>query len=310
MRLPILSHLGTGVMALILAVILWAFAYMENQEEAQVHFRVQFAAPEGISVVPESKAVDFEVRGARRLVEAFRNENSGIIKKQIDPDAVAKLGSVNITREDVPADKRLTIVNLPMAIELTVSREETVELPLRFHTFGTPAPGYVFSAERSFVRPSTVKVTGPKSILDKADAIYTQRVDITGLWIPFSWPTGIVTVMDGQPVKVDATGATIYVAFDAKRAQKTLEDVPVQLLVPPAYPYKLTLNRTTVAATVEGPEQALATLSPAEVVVFVAVKLDDVPRDLPYTRVPTVTLPPGFTAKLDPTDVDFTVSAQ
>jgi len=320
MKTPILSHLATGLMALILAVILWIFAYTENLSDAKVTYRVQFTAPQGIRIMPsDSKTVEVAVRGPRRIVENFRAQQSvqQLIKKKIEPETVADLVgdrsiTVPVTREDTNGDKRLTFLNLPLSITIDVSREETKQLRLDFMPEGTPAPGYIFSRERSFVRPVTVKVTGPKSLLDKATAVYTKPIDISGLYQSFQWPVPIVASIDNQPVAVEPSTAQVYVAFDVKTATKTFPEVPVKLLVPPSYPYKLTLNRATVSVTVSGPEQALATLQATDIIVAVPVEATDRPQaeGLRYVRLPKAWLPPGLTAKIEPDNLELTVSAE
>ena len=50
MKAPIISHIGTGAMALILAVIIWVFAYAQNQETVDFVCTVQCTAPDGVRV--------------------------------------------------------------------------------------------------------------------------------------------------------------------------------------------------------------------------------------------------------------------
>ncbi len=314
MKMSILSHIGTGIMALIMAVILWGFAYNQNLDEAKVSYRVQISAPQGVRMARDSVTVDLVVRGPRGLVEAFRNRPLGIIKKQITDAEVAGLEdtktiTLQVTRQDVNGDKRLVFAELPLPVTVEVSREDTRFLPLRFKTTGAPAPGFSFDPVRSFVRPVTVKVTGPKSVLDKADAIYTEDVNINGMSLSDRWDVPIVAKIDGKTVATDNTIARVYVALDRKSTTRTLKGIPVKVLAPVGYQYKIAIEPATVDVTVEGSEQAVVTLSPEQISVFAEVKAGDRPQESAYVPWLVVLVPPGLTAKAEPANVNLTVSA-
>jgi YbbR domain-containing protein len=307
-------------MALILAIILWGFAYMENQEELEFPCKVLCTAPEGVRLTVEKPEFVLSVRGARRLVEAYRNQPSIVIKKQLTPESLANLPdegriTLQVTREDLDGDKRLTFSQLPVSIPVKVSRETVKDLELRLRTTGDPMPGYVFSDRWSYVRPLTVRVTGPKSILDKPGAvIYTKPVELTNLYGSGSWDTEVVPTIDSQPVSVEPTSARVYIVIDRKLVSRTLTDVPVRVLSPQDYPYKVAaLKPSTVSITVEGPEESLAALESTSpgVSVFAEVTAADVPQlqDLAYGKKPRALLPEGVRlVSIDPTYVDVTIS--
>lgn len=315
MRRPVLSHLGTGFMALILAVVLWGFARLENREEVKVTFRVELTASQPYKVVPETKDIEIAIGGPRRFVDAFRAERH-VIRKLVDPDVVRKAGAVDIDAADLDLGPRLTAAGLPVRIEpVDVSEQVTRQLPLKFKTIGTPAPGYAFSPERSYIRPPSVKVTGSSALLNKLDGLYVDDVDITDAWSAtdlVTWQVPIPTSIEGERVSVDTTLARVYVAFDPKLAAKTLADIPVGFLISQgSSPYAVSTSPAAVTVTVEGTEQKLVTLEPANVYVFVQVGPGDAPRELPYTRKPEVILPAGVTVKsLQPDSVDLIVTGQ
>jgi YbbR domain-containing protein len=315
MKRPVLSHLGTGLMALILAVVLWGFARLENREEAKFVFRVELTAPEPYKAVPETREVELSVSGPRRFIEAFRGD-SHVIRKKVDPEIVRQTGTVLIEAADIDVSPRLNVAGLPFRISpVEVSEQVTMSFPLKFKTVGAPAPGYVFSPERSYFRPASVKVTGPRSILRKLDAVYAET-DITGFWS--SSPTDLVdsqvnvpTVIDGQQVSVDTPAARVFMAFDPQLSTKTFTDIPVKVLMPQGYPYAVSTSTATVSVTVEGTEQKLVTLQQSDVTVFAEVRAGDAPRDLPYTRVPGVILPAGVTARaMQPDSIDLMITGQ
>jgi len=316
MRRPILSHLGTGFMALILAVILWGFAYVENRQEVKVTFRIELVPPVGYQISPAAQNVELVISGPRRLVETFRGDLRPI-RKQVNRTDVEQAGSVVITPEDVNADRRLRISPMPLRIvPVTISQEVEKALRVKFKTSGSPAPGYVFRPERSFVVPSTVLVKGPKELLEKPDAvIYTNTIEFAGDYPPapnalIAWPASIQQTVDGKPVTVDTSRATVYIAFEEQVASRTFPDVPVGLLLPQGYAYKVSVSRTpAVKVTVEGPQQMLETLQSPSITVFAEVDASHTPRNLPYPRKLSVRLPAGLTGKADPDGVDLTVTA-
>ena len=315
MKRPVLSHLGTGLMALILAVILWGFAYIRNAENIRVMCRVTLVPPAGYQVSPQTEDIELVVDGPRRLVEVFR-ANPPSISKTVDRADIEQTRSVFITAEDVPADKRLRLDNLPYRIyPVALSETGTMMLPVRFKTSGTPPAGYVFSPERSYVVPTIVNVTGPKELLlEKDAAVYTSVVEFAANWpasqgAPIPWPARIRPEINGRSVTVDPADVTVYVAFEQQTGSRTFADVLVSLKVSPGYAYKASLNRTLAKITVEGPQQKIGTLLQSDIIVYVDVKDSDTPRELSYVRNVTVLVPQDLKAKADPETVELTVVA-
>jgi len=318
MRFPIISHLGTSAMALILAVFLWGFAYLQNQDTATLRFTVQFDARQGVRITPPSTTVDLTVRGPRRLVDTFRAEAPSVVRKRIEDSDIAGLVDgmpvpVSLSPADfITADKRLVFENLPMKIpDVKAFREETVALPLKIATKGTPPPGYAFDPVRSFVRPAFVNVTGPESLLKNAKAIYTKPVDLSGLPPHFDYTERVDATIDGQPVQVDVTSARVFIELERKLSETSLADIPVNVIMAPDYSYKFSISPAQVTVAVTGPAEILATLQAKDVLAFVAVTREHTPRPLPYTVGIRVLLlaPAGLTATAVPDNAALTVSA-
>jgi len=288
-KIPFASHLGTKVMALVLAVFLWGFAYLENLKDVSISYVLTLDPPEGLKIDERVKRFEIAVRGPRKIVEPLSREPEIYIKKQIDAkelegfeDADTIPLTLTLTPEDLNADPSLIFPNLPMPVQVTLRRIDTRLLPVELKVVGEPQPGYVYVPEASYAWPRSVRVTGPKSMLDEARSISTEDFDITGLSSTLEradWP--LVDEIEGEQVRLTEDSVYVQVVIRRELTEKTLE-VPIEVLAPPGYPYRLNSDRTTATVTVEGPAEAVADIDEDDVHVFYRVDDSMAPRDVPY----------------------------
>ena len=320
MKAPIISHIGTGAMALILAVIIWVFAYAQNQETVDFVCTVQCTAPDGVRVTIDKPTLMLSVRGPRRLVEEFRNRPPHVVNRKLTEENLAGLGdegqtNIEVAAKDLSLDKRLVFDRLPTVVQAEFSRETTVQLPLRLRAAGSPRAGYVLASQMCYVQPPTVTVTGPKGVVEgavaKGEAIYTEPLDITGVWQSAWWEAAPRPFIDSQPVRVEQSRARVWIAIEPKPETKTFDNVPALPLPPLEFAYKVSVKPATVSVTVEGPEDVLATIAPSAIKVIIELTASDRPQPLPYLKDPRALLPAGVVLKrIDPEKVDVTISAE
>lgn len=325
MRIPFSTHLGTKFMALVLGVILWGFAYMESFQDMPQKYVVVFRPPAGWRIEPDHTPITVVVKGPRRVVETIISPDmSPTIDKQIEPKDLEGQGDsqpmrISITRDDIPlakGDGRVTFPNQFPSPQVIAFRETTVTLPVKVRVEGKPAPGYVFSEEDTQVWPTTIDVTGPKSVLEGVSAIYTDTVTLTGRWnmpplqIPLdtsiAGPTGPVSV------RTNIQQVTVQVGFKKELGTRTFDQVPVIAGVPSDYLYKVTLDPPAVRVVVQGPKQDVETLTAASIRVYADINTADLKptETVPRLVTPEVTVPQGFTATVDPSRVGVTVTAK
>ena len=73
----------------------------------------------------------------------------------------------------------LEIKTTPEKVSLSIEENIFKYIPISPSISGEPAYGYQITEK--YVEPSTIKVTGPKSLVESIDAIYTEKIDIAGI---------------------------------------------------------------------------------------------------------------------------------
>jgi len=316
-KIPFSSNLGTKLMALVLGVLIWGFAYTENLKETTITYWVQFTVPKDFTVSERRKSVPLKVKGPRRLIDLLRNDTPPDIKKDIPQEDLEDLEgdstiSISLSAEDFNLDERCTLPELPRPISITVSRQTSTSVPVTPTWIGKPAQGYVRSDELTQIVPSSVTVTGPKTLVDKAGTMHTRQININSYWSAETFLVDIDPVIDGQTVRVSPNRVKVTVGFEPDTVQKEFE-IPLGRFLPLGYVYRVTLDPAVAVFTLEGTEQAMLTLglNPGEIRAYIAVEADWTPRSTAYIGYPTAHLPKGLeVVKVNPENVNVTVSAQ
>ena len=152
MKIPFATHIGTKFMALVLAVFVWGFAYLENLKEETITYGLSISAPAGLRIDKPTRPIDVVVRGPRKIVEPLSSEPEVYVKKEITEADLESYGgadkieiTIRLTAEDLNADPALTFPNLPLPVLVTLQRIDTRMLPVRPRVTGEPKPGYVYS---------------------------------------------------------------------------------------------------------------------------------------------------------------------
>jgi len=318
MKIPFASHIGTKIMALVLAVFIWGFAYMENLQEANVAYEIEISTPPDVEMEnPGPRTRYLVVKGPRRLVERLDEARNNRIVKTIRKEDLEKFKetdefpyTVTVLRSDLRAPEPLTFPELPMEIEISLSRVKEKRLPVKLRVSGTPAPGYVYSEESSTVMPSQVTATGPQSLLDQAEFIHTEELEITGLTAPRRETYAqLVNTINGERISLSRPYVSAWIDIRQDLKSRTFEEVPVKVLWPPGgFPYKLEAKPAAVAVTVKGPQQRLENISADDIVVYVEVNSEHTPRDTGYVVSTKVDAPDDVTATVEQDTLSLVVS--
>lgn len=142
-------------------------------------------------------------------------------------------------------------------------------LPVQPLTVGKPAEGYQLA--KITVNPTVISLRGPKSLLEKAQAIFTQPIDLTGKNRSF---------LEKVPLKLEAglgaararkTRVAVLVTLEEHRVEKRLENVALQAIREMEDKRVLDTATKKVSLWVAGPEETLELLKSEEVTAFVEV---------------------------------------
>lgn len=309
MKIPFASHIGTKLMALVLAAFIWGFSYHENLQKAEVPYTVKILVPPDLQAVYKEN-IKLTVQGPRNIVDALRGDAVRIIDKTIteeelepysDEDDELKL-KVAITEDDLKNGQAgLTYENLPLTVEVKLMRTATVALPISLDFQGTPASGFVYSPENSYWRPRQVHVTGPKGLLKNAQAIYTEPIDIEGESRSLrNINQRLVSKIDGKPVRLQPELVNIgALSIVSKPGTATYEEVPVRVLASPEYTEALKTEPATVTVEVTGPAELVGNLNKEkDFEVFVRVDENAEPTSLGYNEKPRVWVSDVYRGKI------------
>ena len=113
------------------------------------------------------------------------------------------------------------------SITIDVDRKAIKYVPLMPSVVGEVAHGY--EIDTISMSPSTVEISGPESIVNATEHIYTTRINVSNAEINFSTETSfqqlnkLLTVMDEGPFKAE-------ISVKPKVMERTFDSVPVEVL--------------------------------------------------------------------------------
>jgi len=215
----------------------------------------------------------------------------------------------------LPADLEVLEVR-PQRVRLTLDRLATRSMPVKPVLEGQPAEDHQVSETRAI--PSEVAVSGPESVIEALQAIPTYPVPIAGLAERLRRTVRLVEKVDasrwrGVPVEPDRREVDVVVAVSERRATKTLEGLPIRLLVKPELLAGIRVEmepRETGPVSFVGPQSRIAVFSEDSVVAFVRLEVTSAADLRPtirnvefHIRDPKVRLAPG--TKSIPVKLEF-----
>lgn len=296
-------------MAMALAIALWFFAVNRYTREITEVIDLEVAIPAGFTILNQStRNVSISLKGPQRHVDQI---SRFIIEKKIK--ARYEL-SVNTEERDDPIKRSIVLskdnLNLPYdvrvesiypeRVEIELSRLEKKYLNVRIQKTGQVAPG--FEIKNEFVYPGTVEVTGPSNLVRRVSEIGTVPIDITGITTDknrtFPWVIDIeqdVKMIDNDktvliPIRCDEQ-VRVWFTISELQDIKRLEKIRINILQPPALPYKVTLQDEFISLSVKGPKLVIDKLTPADVTAYVNVGSLIPPG--PYNQPVQLNLPKG-----------------
>ena len=174
------NNAGLKVASLVLATCAWFFVKAITSDSRTIDgVPLEIKAKPGLTVLATSATtVNVTVRGTREdvrqvsrqdlsaVVDLTRDDRHGPVTVRLSPSSVRHSRRVQVTEVD-PA-------------EVTVNVDEMIErdLPVKPQFGGELPPN--LSVERVITEPETVKVKGPKTLLNRMSSIATLPIDVTG----------------------------------------------------------------------------------------------------------------------------------
>jgi len=170
----VLLILGTLVVLLGTALL-----FYEEQDEITLAIPVRFEhISHDLIAVRDIPILEARLKGPSRVLKALKDSQ---LFYKIDL-STAKPGPlfIKISHEMIKVPWRVSVLGIdPASFTTTIEKRMEKIVPIVADLNKDPASGYIIS--RVVAAPSTVRLTGPMSVLDKISAVRTTPVDVGGL---------------------------------------------------------------------------------------------------------------------------------
>ncbi len=298
------TNLRNKVTALVLAAAIWLVVSFEVSGEYERSDVIVEIVPMQDGAIMKNLAVD----PAHITVKATFDAPQRIGQQYLAPAAKVRavyrienppIGEsipVKLSREDfdLPYDVKLKQVK-PKSFSVVLRRIVTRKLRVQVRTVGQPAEGYELVGEPQ-VEPTEVSVRGPKEVLDAADAIATEPVDVASRSSSFTSDYALSESLGESPVQV-STKVRVRVNIRSVQVVRTMK-LPVSINTPPAFLHEVILPRVTKGGRVDfqirGSKLLLDNPStPGKLSAFVVITAEMKAREgIPYSVPAHLFLPP------------------
>jgi YbbR domain-containing protein len=168
-----------GLLALVIAVILWGIAHGSSSVEQGLDIPVSFhGLPNDLVVTGQSTdQVNIRVRGSR---SALRNLSPAKLDYVVDV-AGAKPGlaayEIDVSRFDLPRGANV-VSRSPATLEVEFERRGRRAVRIRADIEGEPSPGFLMG--EVVVDPPRVWLTGARSEVMRLTEVVTETIDVAG----------------------------------------------------------------------------------------------------------------------------------
>lgn len=267
------------------AMLLWFFVIGEEKSE------VSFSIPVEIVNVPSQytiandvvSVINLRVYGPRGLVRGLTTQN---LTRVIDlRNAKPGTVTVRITPDSIPTPSGVVVTQIqPSAIDIVLEPYEHRVVPVHPVITGKPAQDY--EVKEIQAEPKTVRISGPRSVLSRIEAVKTLPFDIADTNETVSREVPID--LNEPRVSSEKNMARVSVVIAPVIGHRKFTHVPVQV-EPQAS--KAVVKPVILTVVVEGPRARLKDLGVDDISATISVKGLEPGR---HEMAPDVLVPEGF----------------
>jgi hypothetical protein len=295
LRVP---NVGLKAVALALALLTWFALRSKIIEQSEyLECPVTVTVPDTVVVQnADSLSVGIKVQGPVEAVADFEPDEQTLrldaraeVRQALAGGVASATIRLPITSSDFRLPRRLGLVKVrPEYIQLRVERLKRTVLPVDVATLGEPADGYRIVEEATRAMPSTVALDLGAEEAAEIGAVKTTPVNVAGC-------TGTVRdkayLIDPRSTSGKRLGPSVdvIVTIAPDLRDKELAPVPIMLLKRPNDRSRVEVDPGTIAITVRGRADLLASLGPEAATAHVAIGEEMTP-DFTYTLLPVVTI--------------------
>lgn len=207
MRTWLLDNLGLKLLAVVLAICLWAVVVGEQKVEVTMNLPLEIKGlPREMVMVNEpTDLLEVRVRGPKTLVSTL--SPSEIVLEGLARNFVEGENFIALRPEMVHVPRGIEVVNItPYRVRVVLDAIVEREVEVSPRVEGTPPKGYIVKLVTT--SPPRIRMTGPRGDLRRLTRIYTVPINVDGHSASFSTramlePVGRqVRALDNTPIIV------------------------------------------------------------------------------------------------------------
>ncbi len=272
----VLMNLQTMAMAVLLAILVWFYAYAQDTGEsnlAQVPIVVQ--APAGVLIDKIQDSGGAEVSSVRLKIIASKSSLRDLTRRNIVGRVLLDeqprgdeplILEVPLGAAEFELGPAFQVRPSPASLRITLVREDVQRMRVRTSdcTTGTPRAG--FRIVEIIATPTFVSVRGPAAVVRKHNEIAVAKVDVTDQAEDFTQVTQIVGMLDGSKVRSESP-VTLRFVLQEEEIEREFK-LPVRILKPSSFAKPLTLSPEAASIRVRGRRGEIERLDESQMVLY------------------------------------------
>jgi len=172
--------------ALALSTILWVYVAAEQPTSKFIDVQVELDLPPELALARPAPQVRAAVTGPwREVIKLYDSPLTVHLAVPASADPPHWQAVLVPSDIQVPHAARVTIQDVePRGIELDIDRVVRRDVPVAVRTMVVPESGFAL-ARPVAVTPATVRISGPRALVQAVDSFPTEVVEIRGVTGPF-----------------------------------------------------------------------------------------------------------------------------
>ena len=251
-------NLGTKVISILLAFILWGIVLGSRNVEVTKEVPIEIITPPDVTPsneIPEKIA--FRLSGPKAFLRSIldrREEPIRVNLMGVKPALVTyRFFSDNIR---VPIGVKVLSVT-PTAILIKLENVRRKEVPVRVETRGALPEGYHLSAIS--IKPETIKIKGPESRIDAVNEVSTVPIDISTLKRNLDKDVNLDLIRLG--VQIDGPAPRVNLEVQPTSANFRVKNVDIRVISS----YKVKLEEKVVTVLVRATSKEMESLDRSQI---------------------------------------------
>ncbi|MGE0361592.1 MAG: YbbR-like domain-containing protein [Vicinamibacterales bacterium] len=271
-----IRHVGLKLLSIAVAVLLWLVVAGDPIVERTLRVGLELQrTPEELELVGSvPDTVSVRLRGPASRLSGLGPGNLSVVVDLEGARPGRRLFTLTSNLATAPYGIEVLQIT-PATLTLSFEGRAVRVLPVRPQIEGTPVPGH--SVTNVSVTPSQVRIEGPESAVGVLTEVPTEPVSVERATTLVREAVALDLPESGVRLVGGAGTAVVTVTVSADTTERTITAVPIAVRGGPA---GAVAAPATAAVTVQGASDVVASLTPADILLFVDVLDAGVARDL------------------------------